>query len=375
MGSRVLLGVPLVLVSTGCTISMRAGPEIRAQAPGTVLEGRGTFTMGLGSASGGRGTQLGIPISLSGGARLDGGEGEGTFESGVEYTSVGERFGFRAGGRVGTQLGEATGGYVGLRGGPVLMLKPPREGHAAPSITLEGMVAAGAGGDVDGGGLFGLCLSVDLDHYSKFNLGLPHGRPLRCADGSTWRGRARLGRPRSASLGQSLARADRERIGLAYLEDALDEHASVPAFERLALELAAHGAPRLLIERARAAAAEEIHHARTCFAFASAYLGRDVRVPDLPYTRVRHARPLQAIARESWWDGCVGEAIAAEVVRARAAETHAALERQALHGIARDEQGHARLAAEVVVWAAGVSSVQNDVRNCLAAEAMNRLEI
>lgn len=351
MVSRVLLGAPVVLLSAGCTISMRAGPELRAQPPGAVLEGRGTFTLGLGSASGEHGTQLGIPLSLSGGSRLQGGDGEGTFESGLEYTSVGERFGFRAGGRIGTQLGKASGGYVGLRGGPVLMLKPPRDDHASPAITLEGLVAAGTGGDVEGGGLFGLCLSVDLDHYSGFKLNMPHGRPWRCADGGTWRGRARLGRRRSPLLGRELAFAERERMGLSYLEDGLDEHASVPAFERLAWELAEHGAPRLLVARARAAAAEEIRHARTCFALAAAYLGRDVRAPELPYLRVRRARPLSEIARESWWDGCIGEAGAAQVVLARATGAGDVAERRALRGIARDERGHARLAADVVVWA------------------------
>jgi hypothetical protein len=352
MSSRVLLGAPLVLLSVGCTLSMRAGPEVRAQPPGAVLEGRGTFTMGLGSASGERGMQLGIPLSLSGGSRLAGGDGEGTFESGLEYTSVGERFGFRAGGRIGMQLGKASGGYVGLRGGPVLMLKPPRDLHASPAITLEGLVAYGTGGDVEGGGLFGLCLSVDLDHYSGFKLNMRSGRPLRCADGGTWRGRAQLGRRRSASLGRQLASAERDRIGLSYLEDGLDEHASVPAFERLALELGEHGAPPSLIARARSAAAEEIRHARACFALAAAYLGRDVRAPSLPYVRVRRARPLLEIAHESWWDGCVGEGAAAEVVRARAAAAHDSSERRALRGIARDERDHARLAADVVAWIA-----------------------
>jgi hypothetical protein len=339
------------LLSAGCTISMRAGPEVRAQSPGAVLEGRGTFAMGLGSASGEHGNQLGIPLSLSGGSRLNGGDGEGTFESGFEYTNVGERFGFRAGARIGTQLGKTSGGYVGLRGGPVLMLKPPRDDHASPAITLEGLAAIGSGGDVEGGGLFGLCLSVDLDHYSGFKLNLPHGRPLRCADGGPWRGRARLGRRRSALLGRELASAERERMGLSYLEDGLDEHASVPAFERLAWELAEHGAPRSLIERARAAAAEEIRHARTCFALAAAYLGRDVRAPELPYLRERRARPLPEIAAESWWDGCIGEGGAAQVVLTRAAAALHAAERRALRGIARDERGHARLAADVVAWA------------------------
>jgi hypothetical protein len=356
MGSRVLLGAPLVLLSAGCTTSMRAGPELRAQPTGAVLEGRGTLAMGLGSASGDHGTQLSIPLSLSGGSRLEGGDSEGTFESGLEYTSVGERFGFRAGARIGTQLGKTSGGYVGLRGGPVLMLKPPPEDGVAPAITLEGLAAVGTGGDVQGGGLFGVCLSVDLDHYSEFKFNLSHGRPLRCADGSSWRGQTRLGRRRSASLGRQLAPAERERIGLSYLEDGLDEHASVPAFERLAWELAEHGAPRSLIARARAAAAQEIRHARTCFALAAAYLGRDVRASELPYVHVRRARPLAEIARESWWDGCIGEGCAAQLVLERAANAHDFAERQALREIARDERGHARLAAQVVAWAAELVS-------------------
>ncbi len=237
------------------------------------------------------------------------------------------------------------------------MLQPPREGHASPAITLEGLAAVGTGGDVQGGGLFGLCLSVDLDHYSEFKFNMAHGRPLRCDDGSTWRGQARLGRRRSASLGRELASAERERIGLSYLEDGLDEHASVPAFERLAWELAEHGAPRSLIARARAAAAQEIRHARTCFALAAAYLGRDVRASELPYVQVRRARPLSEIARESWWDGCVGEGGAAQLVLARAADTQDSAERQALRGIARDERGHARLAAQVVAWVAELDAL------------------
>jgi len=351
MGSRVLIGVPLVLASSGCTLSMRAGPEVAALPQGAVLGGRGTAVFGIGGASGKRGTQLGIPVSLSGASRLKGGEGEGTFESGLEYTSVGERFGFRSGLRLGTQLGETNGGYVGLRGGPVLMLKQAKEGQSAPALTLDGFVGAGTGGDVEGEGLVGVCLSIDLDYYSKFNLAMPHGRPFRREDGSAWRAQAALGRRRSASLGRSLAPAERERVGLSYLEDGLDEHASVPAFERLARELAHHQAPHRLVARALAAASEEIRHARTCFALAAAYLGRDVRAPSLPDIRGRGARTLAEIARESWWDGCIGEAGAAKVVLARAADAKNVRERGALRGIAREERGHAALAADVVAWA------------------------
>lgn len=352
MDSRVLLSLPLALASSGCVISARLGPEVRLQPPGAVLEGRGTVTAGLGSASGERGTQLGIPVSFSSGARLRDGGGEGTFESGLEYTSVGERFGFRSGLRLGMQLGDATGGYAGVRGGPVLMLSPVREGHGAPALTLEGLAAIGLGGTIETEALLGACLTIDLDYYSKFDFRLPSGRPFRGDDGDVWRGRARLGRRRDPSLGRALPAAERERIGLEYLEDALDEQASVPAFERLALELAVHGAPRVLVTGARAAASEELRHARICLELAAAYLGRDVTPSALAPPRLRRARPLPEITRESFWDGCVGEATAAQALLERAARASDRRERSALRRIARDEAGHARLAAHVVAWAA-----------------------
>jgi hypothetical protein len=314
-----------------------------------VLEVRGTAVAALGSASGEQGVMIGVPLSVSGGSQLGARQGEGTFESGLEYTSVGQRFGFRSSVRGGVQLGHTSGGYVGLRGGPVLMLAPPRESRTSPALTLEALVGVGTGGDIEQSGLFGACLSFDFDDYPG-PLNLPHGRPFRCEDGSSWRSQARLGRRRSPSLGRALRGAERERIGFSYLEDGLDEHASVPAFERLALELAAHAAPAVLVARARRAAAEERHHARVCFALAEAYLGRDVKVPGFEPTRVRRARTVSEIVRESLLDGCIGEAGAAEVVRTRALAATDSAECHALLGIARDERGHARLAADVVAW-------------------------
>lgn len=329
---------------------LRAGPEVRAQSPGAVLEGRGTATAALGGISNGQATQFGIPLSLSSGVRFADGETEGTFESGGEFTSVGKRFGFRSSVRIATQLGTTNGGYAGVRGGPVLMLQAPRNGKAAPSITLEALAAVGTGGDIEGSGLFGACLSLDLDAYSDFKLKIPSGRPFRCEDGSTWRAHAQLGRRRSPTLGRQLCSVEREQLGLSYLEDGLDEHASVPAFERLALELAAHGAPRSLIARARAAADDELRHARTCFALATAYLGRDVAVPSLRQPQVRQARALAEIAHECLVDGCIGEAAAAQVVLERARSARAPSERHALARIASEEHGHAQLAADIVAW-------------------------
>ena len=49
---------------------------------------------------------------------------------------------------------------------------------------------------------------------------------------------------------------------------ALMEHASIAAFARFTLQLMSLGAPAALVERATAAMADEIKHAKACFAVA-----------------------------------------------------------------------------------------------------------
>lgn len=329
---------------------------MRAQTGASAVEGRGTLTLGLPGIEDRTIAYLGAPLSVSGGPNLSTGETQGTFEWGVELGGIGKKWGFRGGLRRGYHLSETGGAYLVLRGGPTLTLKPVepyanRTGNTL-SLTLEAMTGIETRGDLKP--MVGACLSFDLDAVlvdTKINI--PSGRPYRHADGSSWRARTSLGRRRSPSLGRELQSDERELQGLAYLEDALDEHASVPAFQRLAAELAAHAAPRELVARALSAAAEEVRHARTCFALAAAYLGRDVTVPDLPALKAAPPRALDQVVSECCSDGCVGEAAAAQVVLERAHAATAPAERRALRGIAADERGHARLAGDVVAWALG----------------------
>lgn len=356
MGVRLLLGLPIALATSGCAVGLRGGPEVRAQPGGAALEGRGTLNVSFPSTEDGSYGYLGIPLSVSGGANLSSGRAEGTFEWGVELGGFGQKYGFRGSVRRGWHLSPEGGGYVALRGGPMLVLEPPSlynsRADSTASLTLEAMTALSTEGDLNP--MAGLCLTLDLDATlvsSKLNI--PSGRPFRCDDGSSWRASARLGRRRSPALGRELGAAERERIGLSYLEDGLDEHASVPAFERLAQELAAHAAPRVLVARALAAAAEEVRHARTCFSLAEAYLGRDVMVPGFPTLGSVRPRDLAQVMGECLLDGCVGEAAAAEVVLERARATAEPTERRALRAIAVDERGHAQLAADIVAWSLG----------------------
>lgn len=123
------------------------------------------------------------------------------------------------------------------------------------------------------------------------------------------------------------------------------EAASVPAFERLARELALHGAPAGLIRRARTAMRDEVRHARAMrdLAIAHGAVPRAIDVAALP------CRALAAIARENAIEGCVREAYGALVATYQAETAPVAL-RATFAAIARDERRHAALAEDVDAW-------------------------
>jgi hypothetical protein len=123
------------------------------------------------------------------------------------------------------------------------------------------------------------------------------------------------------------------------------EAASIPAFERLARELAHHGAPARMVRRARAAMRDEIRHARTMTALARSY-GAEPRAIDVPALPVRS---LAEIARENAIEGCVREAYGALIATHQAACAAPEL-RDAFARIAVDERRHAALAEEVHAW-------------------------
>jgi hypothetical protein len=126
------------------------------------------------------------------------------------------------------------------------------------------------------------------------------------------------------------------------------EAASVYAFERLARELGAHGAPASLVQAALLAAKDEVRHARTMRALARGF-GVEPRWPDAPDLSVR---PLVEVARENATEGCIREtygAVMGLVAAARASDPNV---RAAMQSIARDECSHAELSWQVSAWAA-----------------------
>jgi hypothetical protein len=144
------------------------------------------------------------------------------------------------------------------------------------------------------------------------------------------------------------------------------EAASIPAFERLARELAHHGAPDALVRAARDAMLDEIGHAAAIRALAIAHgvTPREVSVPELPI------RSLVEIAHENVTEGCVREAFGAVIATYQAACAHADL-RATFAAIAIDERAHAALAAAVDAWI----RMRLDGAECAALDAAHRAEV
>ena len=124
------------------------------------------------------------------------------------------------------------------------------------------------------------------------------------------------------------------------------EAASVVAFLALADELAAHGAPAALVQRARTAARDEVAHAR-----AMTRLAQERGVPvERPCFDAIEIRDLTTIATENAVEGCVRETWAA-LEAAHQARTAADPElRRVMASIAADEARHAELSHDLDAW-------------------------
>ena len=143
------------------------------------------------------------------------------------------------------------------------------------------------------------------------------------------------------------------------------EAASVGTFARLARELAAHGAPSSLIQRAARATRDERRHAQLLRKLARAS-GRHVeRAPRV----ARVIRDLETIALENAVEGAARETWGAVVVAHQAERASTPALREIFAQIASDEASHANLAADVASWIAPRLSVPAQARVASAYRA------
>ncbi|MCA9701549.1 MAG: hypothetical protein KC431_28775, partial [Myxococcales bacterium] len=168
------------------------------------------------------------------------------------------------------------------------------------------------------------------------------------------------------ALLRGLSSAQRREIGAAWRRDGLTEHASIASFVRARSELARLGAPRELLRDCRAAARDEVRHARLCLALAAAYDGERLVPGALPRLPLR-APDLARLAVDTFVEGCVGETVAALCARVAAAECREPVVAAVLAEITADESRHAALAWRTVKWALAVGGAP--VRRAVLDEA------
>jgi len=125
------------------------------------------------------------------------------------------------------------------------------------------------------------------------------------------------------------------------------EGAAVFAFDALERELIAHGAPPLLVERARKAQRDERRHHRAMSALAARYGARPAPVA----VETPPVRTLVEMAVENAAEGCVRETYGAmeAVVQGETAGDRAI--GKVMRAIAADEADHADLGWAIDVWA------------------------
>ena len=246
-----------------------------------------------------------------------------------------------------TLLGIAT-----LIAGVVYALRMRTAGQSMASAL--GMAMLGTLGSLGGvaGGVAGLGLFVLANGLT----GGAWGRPLRI------RGRVRHPELRAGSdwtegdtpSVAGLDEATRAALEALWLHDAQKEHASVPAFARVAWTLIAVGAPAELVSRTFTAAQEEIAHTRLCFALAAGYGGRSHSVESMPELLV-HALEVRGdafvhLALESLNDGCLLEDYNADVAAACRDACREPVTGAVLTCIAREERDHAELSWSILAF-------------------------
>lgn len=235
-------------------------------------------------------------------------------------------------------------------------------GSEVTAVTGEGTYYENIGWDGgDTGSIPGCCYPTEETEPEE----CVYGRPLLVE------GRARLAEVTQDTawaaglIPQDVPESVREELILRWTRAALDEHASVAAFSKVALDLMRFGAPPELLERTHQAAIDEIRHARLGFALASAFAGQPVGPGAYHLDQLPLAADLTQVAVEAAREGCMGEALASLLALEGAAKTQDPVLREVLQTIAIDEQQHSLLAWSTVKWAIEVGG--EPVRAAVAA--------
>ncbi|KAL3903200.1 MAG: hypothetical protein SGARI_005481 [Bacillariaceae sp.] len=165
-------------------------------------------------------------------------------------------------------------------------------------------------------------------------------------------------------------------LGKQWLDRAVGEHASVPAFAAFTIALMSNNAPPDLVRDALSAAQDEVRHAETSFEVASLLLGETVEPGPLPPSSLSFEHDITALALAAAKEGCVDETLSALVAglevdfqideSASLSDATKSVLKEKMRTIALEETRHSGLAWRTVRWACSVDeaaceAVQNEV--------------
>jgi rubrerythrin len=150
-------------------------------------------------------------------------------------------------------------------------------------------------------------------------------------------------RPQELVLNPSQGASD---VGQFFAEVMQLEAAAIDAFDILAEELRAHGAPPELVAATERARADEVRHTRMAAALMRRFGGEAER----PQVSRRAVRPLYEIALENAVEGCVRESFGAFQASWQAAHATDEVVRAVMRRVARDEVEHAELSFAIAEW-------------------------
>jgi hypothetical protein len=149
-----------------------------------------------------------------------------------------------------------------------------------------------------------------------------------------------------------------EAVGLHFATVARLEASAVIAFDLLARELEALGAPAELVDQARSAARDEIRHAETMTGLARRFGQEPLRARVEPGP----PRSLRELAFDNAAEGCVRETFGALVGAHQAGTAADGAVAEAMRTIAEDETRHAELSWAIAAWAEPQLSAADRVR-------------
>lgn len=153
--------------------------------------------------------------------------------------------------------------------------------------------------------------------------------------------------PRPIEIDPKTARA----LAAIWLQDGLEEHASVAAFARFSLCLLSVGAPAEMVVVSQRASLDEVRHAQACFALARRYGSEAFGPTELSLQGALNPLSLAELAALTAEEGVVGETLGTVLA---AAELDVSRDPDVLRvreKLLKDELRHAELAWRFVRWA------------------------